>query len=804
MATVAPILGRQIVSKTATSVSSYLKFIISYQYSQDPITNKTTLTFYGYLDYTDKNITYYHVESGSTTSFKINGTTIFNGHYDIPKGNRIEIGHTTKVVTHNASGVFPNTSVSYYASSTHWSTPLDSTFSLTSSAIPNIDRNAPTFTIVPSNITSTSVTLTINTSELCDRWEYSINNGSTYTQFSTAEKTEITQMITGLTPDETYQIKIRARRKSNQVVGTSSALSVTMLGSTKLNNVSVLTIDGTSPVLTFNWSVYNSSYYHKLEIKIDGSTIVTITGLRGNEAVGVNKTYSLTSTQQNNLLSAMSSATSVTATYVLTTYSRSTYSSTYQIGEPSTVTGVLHTSPGYSAPVINSITYLDSNSATRAITGNQSLMMQNYSTISVTIDANAQNRASIESYTVTIGEKSVTSVTSTVNFGTISESGLLRMIVTVTDTRGYLAKRIINNVSVIAYEDVTFDTWTATRVNSVENDIILQFGGSFSPVAVSGTDKNTLQSLSYRYKLTSSTSWSSYVNIPLTDSHLDISSGSFEYLSSGVLSLPESYSYNVEIKVTDKLSNNTILLTVNKGRPLVAFRDEMVGINNNTPTCALDVGGNIKMNSYNVMGVIKDSIETGTDLNNLLDEGLYFQRSVPGDNLNYPILTFGMLEVFSVSSNLVTQRFTQRDPPYRTFVRTKINSTWGNWREIWNGIDEYTFTAANGITITRQYLTKTANICTLYCVGTISSAFSKGTDHHIGTISTAITPEYSVSTCGICKTYDSMTAWVSGQKTLSGAVHANASKVYIRPSVDMVSGNAFEFTLVWNNDVTWN
>ena len=42
-------------------------------------------------------------------------------------------------------------------------------------------------------------------------------------------------------------------------------------------------------------------------------------------------------------------------------------------------------------------------------------------------------------------------------------------------------------------------------------------------------------------------------------------------------------------------------------------------------------------------------------------------------------LVFGMLEVFSCSTNLVTQRYTARDSPFDVYIRSKVNSSWSKW-----------------------------------------------------------------------------------------------------------------------------
>lgn len=104
-----------------------------------------------------------------------------------------------------------------------------------------------------------------------------------------------------------------------------------------------------------------------------------------------------------------------------------------------------------------------------------------------------------------------------------------------------------------------------------------------------------------------------------------------------------------------------------------------VGINNPNPQSALDVTGEIHMNGFPVMGIIQTSVEDDVSLNSLTTQGIYFRRRVPQENMNYPALVFGMLEVFSCSTNLVIQRYTARDTPFDVYIRSKVNSSWSKW-----------------------------------------------------------------------------------------------------------------------------
>ena len=141
-----------------------------------------------------------------------------------------------------------------------------------------------------------------------------------------------------------------------------------------------------------------------------------------------------------------------------------------------------------------------------------------------------------------------------------------------------------------------------------------------------------------------------------------------------------SYSFHIEIRdVMEKSVVTDLYFTIPQGTPLVALRKQKVGINNPNPQSALDVTGEIHMNGFPVMGIIQTSVEDDVSLNSLTTQGIYLRRRVPQENMNYPALVFGMLEVFSCSTNLVTQRYTARDSPFDVYIRSKVNSSWSKW-----------------------------------------------------------------------------------------------------------------------------
>lgn len=534
------------------------------------------------------------------------------------------------------------------------------------------DIVAPTLTFTNSNITANSVYINASSSVTCDIWQYSTNGGTSWTQFSTTAGTSAAKTITGLSPNVTYNIKVRARKKSNGLYGTSAGTNITTLGGSVLNSVSALTVDATSPVLSLNWTVYDANYTHTLVIKNGSTSVLTITGLTGSKGTN-NKTYAFTAAQRTSILNAMSALASFTATFVLTTYSGSS-----QVGDASSITATIQTTAANSAPTFTGFTFKDNLAKTVAVTENNQLFIKAYSQLLVTCTAaTAKNGATIARYTATIGTVSKSSTTTSISYGSIASSGNLTLTVTATDSRGYTASRSMT-ITVIDYTDITIDSWMMRRVNEVEAQTQLTFAGKLSSVSVDGTAMNTLQSVQYRYKQTTATSWSSWYTI----GDVEETYGGFSYESTAFITLDARYSYNVQIKATDELSTHTIGFVLNKGTPLMAYRSQKVGINNVDPQSALDVIGEIMMNGFNVMGFVS-ALGSTEELDEILDLGIYTQslNVNASTDRGYPVAKAGYLEVLGNPSGYRLHRYTAYDCS-GIYVRYYYQDSWSSWKTI--------------------------------------------------------------------------------------------------------------------------
>ena len=639
--------------------------------SVNVIANTSTLTWT--MKSRGGAVSYY---STGPTTVTINGTQVY---YKARTGWSTEQFPAAKgtvsgtiTVAHNSNGaksVSVGFSTAIYISAV---TEHGGTMTLTT-----IDRSAPTVSVTTSSVTASSVIITATSSATADDFDYSLDGGSTWHGLSTTAGTTATKTVTGLSPNTSYSIKVRARRQYNQVWGTSSAKSIKTLGNTLLNSVNTFTVDVASPVLTMNWTVY-ASFTHTLVIKDGSTTVLTITGLTCSTGTN-NKTVTLTSAQRTTILNYMSGKKSFTGTFYLTTYSGST-----QIGSTVSKTATVQTTSGTSAPTFSGFTHKDSDdNGTVDITGSNQLYIKNYSTLEITIgNVAAKNGASISSYKVTVGSTSKTFTTTTIDYGVIGVSGTVTLKVEAIDSRGY-STAVSKNITVIDYSNISIDRYTIRRKNEVEATVQLSFSGKMSPITVNNVVKNTLVSGKFRYAQNGG-SYSGWCNMTVSST-----SSTFEFAtlelsnSSGVIEFNPNYAYSIQIRVTDRLHTDTITLVLNKGTPLVALRSKKVGINTPDPQDALDVReGNILMNGYRIMGFVADLGDT-EHLDDLVDNGIYTQHlnANASTSRGYPVAKAGYLEVLGNPQGYKLHRYTTFDCT-AIYLRYFYQGSWSSWKTI--------------------------------------------------------------------------------------------------------------------------
>lgn len=552
-----------------------------------------------YTDVTLKvYLSYYTLDVGarSDSTISINGVS---ETYTVPAIEDYSSGWKKKLlktktvrVNHNANGTKSGValSASWRFSGTYSGVSIGTITASTTVTLNSIDRTAPTVSCSVSNITANGFTISASSSATSDIWQYSLNGGSSWTQFSTTAGTSASVTLSSLSPNTTYSVRVRARKRTNQVYGTSSTVSAKTLGGAVILSCGNFAADASTVNLSLRVTVYNAAYTNYITIKNGSTTYLSLTG-RTWAAGTASRTITLTSAERTTLLNAMASLKSFTATIELVTKSGNT-----QIGNASTCTCTISTTEANSGPTLSGFTFADSYSTTTAITGNDQVLIQSYSRLTVTPGtATAKNGASIVSYSAVCSGVTKSNTTgAALSLGTIGTSGTRDITLTVTDSRGYTAS-VTKSVTVVPYSKPKVNSVSLRRTNEIETEMQLVFNGSISAITVDGAQKNSLLYVRYRYKLTSASSYNAYTSIL---SSVTASGTSFSFSNLELCNLNAEASYDFHLQIRDKLNSLTSLdlyFVVPQGTPLVALRKKMVGINTPNPAAALHVVGDTRI-----------------------------------------------------------------------------------------------------------------------------------------------------------------------------------------------------------------
>lgn len=215
-------------------------------------------------------------------------------------------------------------------------------------------------------------------------------------------------------------------------------------------------------------------------------------------------------------------------------------------------------------PIINSLSYQDINSSTVAITQNNQQIIQNQSTLQLTITGvSAQKYASISKVTYSINSNTVditSSYTNPVNIGTINYSSNFNLIVTATDSRGFSTSKTIS-IQMIAWE-LPYATINLARQSNfyAETDILVN-------AYCSSVDNKNSVTIKYQYKKTTESSYSSLITLSNNTQVTE--------------NFDNAYEYDFKFIISDLFGSVTYNSSLAKGITLV-FYDRLlnsVGIN---------------------------------------------------------------------------------------------------------------------------------------------------------------------------------------------------------------------------------
>lgn len=220
-------------------------------------------------------------------------------------------------------------------------------------------------------------------------------------------------------------------------------------------------------------------------------------------------------------------------------------------------------------PTISALTYADTNSATVSITGNNQLIVQNNSTLRLTLGTlTALKGATLVKVKITYGSYSNEtalsgSVASGLNYdlGALNYSNSISARAVLTDSRGNTAT-VTKTVTVLAWKLPTAIV-KLSRKSNYYDESYLYVNADYSPL----NNTNRLTSIQYRYKRDSETNYSAWATI--------------QDESTTTLSLDNTSAFDFQVKVADRLGNTTYNAKLLRGLPIL-YIDKLhnsVGVN---------------------------------------------------------------------------------------------------------------------------------------------------------------------------------------------------------------------------------
>lgn len=331
--------------------------------------------------------------------------------------------------------------------------------------------------------------------------------------------------------------------------------SITASGSISLDriarNATIVTAndftDETNPTLTYS---NPSSFSCDVSIEFAGGSITRVGAISG---AGGSYTVQLTDSERTTLRNASKDSPTLKVTYAIKT----------------TIDGKAYYSRAErkmnvvdAAPELEAVSYEDTNAATVAVTGDKSRIVQNHSTLTVTVPtATAKKGATIASYTIAFGGVSKTVKSSgTVSLGAVDVSYSQALTVTATDSRGFTASKSVQ---------VTVDDYSAPtavidlhRLNNFEPTTYITAHARYSYL----NGKNAV-SISAKFKKVSDSSYGT--PIELEDS------------IQSTVTCDRDSAYDFVVTITDRLGSTDYNLTLGKGIPsfFIDTQKSSVGVN---------------------------------------------------------------------------------------------------------------------------------------------------------------------------------------------------------------------------------
>lgn len=555
------------------NIGSHWRLQVDWSATQNIAGNQTTVTSRLYWMATSSYGAVY-ASSSRSGSHTVDGTTQnFTATAGLSANQKKLINTATKTITHNSDGT-KNISISasfdigatlggtYYGNQTISSGTISlNTIPRASSITSSAGWTAPNNITVNISRASSSFTHTVRF--------YVQDTGGTNRLIKTITGVGTSVSSSFTTTENTNIFTYLAQRTS-----TASRIEVdTFSGSTKIGSTTVKTGTCSAPSSsTTSWggnfdigatmsgtvTRSNSSLTHTIQLIFGASTFTLL-----DKSSTTSWSYN-TSTIATSLYNLTPNSNTLSGTIRILTYYNGVQVRSHNQSNVSCY--VKNSNPTFNS----NFTYADTNSTTATLTGNNQFIVQGKSSLTVTlITANRAlpvNGATMVNYVATVNGVERTanwssSATVTFSFGAVNASANTVLSVTAIDSRGN-STTTTKTITILPYSKPSI-TGLATRQNSFEEATSLTASGAISLLTVSGSNKNSIVSVQYRYKSSATTTWGAWTNFT------HAMNGSKYSVTNVILTLSRTQSFNIEYKITDRLDSATVDGIITEGRPIL-------------------------------------------------------------------------------------------------------------------------------------------------------------------------------------------------------------------------------------------
>lgn len=394
----------------------------------------------------------------------------------------------------------------------------------------------------------------------------------------------------------------------NQVSGTSTITAIprqaTLLTAQNFN-------DEANPVITYSNPAGNSVTSLDACISLTGASADV--PYRALTKTGSSYTFNLTEEERNTLRNATTTSNSRTVKFVVrTVISGTTFYSTLDKtltivnANPTFTTFVWKPSDDFTKNVLDWTSDISTDNG-KTVAG-----ITKY-TITCT-SATALKGATITGYRAVINGNTTNSATTTINT-TKAISANDNLVVSAIDSRGNLTS-VTKAITTLPYAIPTLSNPELIRKSFPNNETAtLSFNGKLAQLLKDYGTKNTDYSLTYSYKKTTDSSYTSGTALTYTVG----TDGSIVFSDDLAETFDKDYSYNIKVVLYDTNTTTYLNLILPTDIPLLSRRKGQIGINKVPEDGALDVSGDIYVNGMSLLdmfypiGTIYET--TSTDLN---------------------------------------------------------------------------------------------------------------------------------------------------------------------------------------------